>query len=92
LGTGTVGSETLTPAHAFAADISFTFRKPLVIADLGCGNAYLTFAVHQYLRSINMPVHVIGIDIRPESLKRNNEIAKKLKIEKTIEFDKLIKQ
>ena len=63
-----------------------TIDKPLVIADLGCGNAYLTFAVHQYLRSIEMPVHVIGIDIRPESLKRNNEIAKKLKIEKTIEF------
>ena len=60
--------------------------KPLVIADLGCGNAYLTFAVHQYLRSINMPVHVIGIDIRPESLKRNTEIAKKLMIEKSIEF------
>ena len=63
-----------------------TTEKPLVIADLGCGNAYLTFAVHQYLRSIDMPVRVIGIDIRPESLKRNNEIATKLKIEKTIEF------
>jgi SAM-dependent methyltransferase len=63
-----------------------TSEKPLVIADLGCGNAYLTFAVHQYLRSINIPVHVIGIDIRPESLKRNTEIAKRLKIEKTIEF------
>ena len=63
-----------------------TTGKPLVIADLGCGNAYLTFAVHQYLRSIEMPVHVIGIDIRPESLKRNTEIAKKLKIDKTIEF------
>ena len=63
-----------------------TIEKPLVIADLGCGSAYLTFAVHQYLRSIDMPVRVIGIDIKPESLKRNNEIAKKLKIEKTIEF------
>lgn len=63
-----------------------TNEKPLVIADLGCGSAYLTFAVHQYLKSIGMPVHVIGIDIKPESLKRNNEIAKKLKIEKTIEF------
>ena len=63
-----------------------TADKPLVIADLGCGSAYLTFAVHQYLKSINMPVHVIGIDIKPESLKRNNEIAKKLKIEKSIEF------
>ena len=63
-----------------------TVEEPLVIADLGCGNAYLTFAVHQYLKSIGMPVHVIGIDIKPESLKRNHEIAKKLKIEKTIEF------
>jgi hypothetical protein len=63
-----------------------TLEKPLVIADLGCGSAYLTFAVHQYLKSIDMPVHVIGIDIKPESLKRNNEIAKKLKIEKSIEF------
>ena len=61
-------------------------EKPLVIANLGCGNAYLTFAVHQYLKSIEMPVHVIGIDIRPESLKRNNDIAKILKIEKSIEF------
>ncbi len=63
-----------------------TTENPLVIADLGCGNAYLTFAVHQYLKSIDMPVHVIGIDIRPESLKRNTEIAKKLGIAKTIEF------
>ena len=63
-----------------------TAVKPLVIADLGCGSAYLTFAVHQYLKSIDMPVHVIGIDIRPESLKRNTEIAKKLNIAKSIEF------
>ena len=63
-----------------------TIENPLVIADLGCGNAYLTFAVHQYLKSIDMPVHVIGIDIRPESLKRNTEIAKKLGIAETIEF------
>ena len=63
-----------------------TTSKPLVIADLGCGNAYLTFAVHQYLKSMNIPVQVIGIDIRPESLKRNTEIAKKLGISKSIEF------
>ena len=60
--------------------------SPLVIADLGCGNAYLTFAVHQYLKSMDIPVHVIGIDIRPESLKRNTEIAKKLGISDSIEF------
>ena len=63
-----------------------TTSKPLVIADLGCGNAYLTFAVHQYLKSMDIPVHVIGIDIRPESLKRNTEIAMKLGISQSIEF------
>jgi len=63
-----------------------TQMDPLVIADLGCGNAYLTFAVHQYLKSANMPVHVIGIDIREESLKRNNEIAQRLGISDSIEF------
>jgi hypothetical protein len=77
---------TLNSAFEAKQIASPTTEKPLVIADLGCGNAYLTFAVHQYLRSIDMPVHVIGIDIRPESLKRNNEIATKLKIEETIEF------
>lgn len=59
---------------------------PLKIVDLGCGNAYLTFAAHQYLMSKNIPVHVIGIDIRPESLKRNSGIATKLGISSTIEF------
>jgi hypothetical protein len=77
---------TLTSAIEAKQIAEPTTNRPLVIADLGCGNAYLTFAVHQYLKSIEMPVHVIGIDVRPESLKRNSEIAKKLAIEKTIEF------
>ncbi|NCX16307.1 MAG: SAM-dependent methyltransferase [Actinobacteria bacterium] len=60
--------------------------KPLSIVDLGCGHAYLTFAAHQYLRSIGIPVHVTGIDVRPASLDRNNEIAAKLEITDTITF------
>ena len=59
---------------------------PLTIVDLGCGHAYLTFAAHQYLRSIGMNVKVIGIDVRPVSRDRNNEIAKKLGITDSIEF------
>ena len=61
-------------------------EKPLSIVDLGCGHAYLTFAAHQYLRSIGMPVHVTGIDVRPASRDRNNAIAEKLGITKTITF------
>jgi len=59
---------------------------PLTIVDLGCGHAYLTFAAHQYLRSIGMNVKVIGIDVRTASRDRNNEIARKLGIVETIEF------
>lgn len=63
-----------------------TEDSPLKIVDLGCGNAYLTFAAHQYLKSINMPVQVIGIDVRPESRMRNTEIASRLGISSTIDF------
>jgi hypothetical protein len=63
-----------------------TPENPLVITDLGCGNAYLTFAAHQYLKNIGMPVRVVGIDLREESFKRNTEIARKLNIEDSIEF------
>lgn len=63
-----------------------TKASPLVIVDLGCGNAYLTFAVHQYLKSVGIEVEVIGIDIRPESRKRNEEIASRLGIGSSIHF------
>ena len=61
-------------------------ENPLSIVDLGCGHAYLTFAAHQYLRSIGIPVEVTGIDIRTSSRDRNNDIAKKLGITSTINF------
>jgi len=60
--------------------------KPLTIVDLGCGHAYLTFAAHQYLRSIGLPVYVVGIDIRTTSRDRNNQIAHNLGISETITF------
>ena len=63
-----------------------TTSNPLTIADLGCGHAYLTFAAHQYLRKQGIPVSVTGIDVRTDSRDRNNEIAKKLGIDKSIEF------
>lgn len=63
-----------------------TIESPLEIVDLGCGNAYLTFATHQYLMNKEIPVHVTGIDIREQARERNSQIAKKLGIEKSIEF------
>ena len=63
-----------------------TSANPLRITDLGCGHAYLTFAAHQFLMSSGIPVVVTGIDVRPESRDRNNLIAEKLGITKTISF------
>ena len=63
-----------------------TPANPLRITDLGCGHAYLTFAAHQFLMSSGIPVVVTGIDVRPESRDRNNSIADKLGIAKTISF------
>ena len=63
-----------------------TDASPLTIVDLGCGHAYLTFATHQYLKSVGIPVKVIGIDVRPASRDRNNAIAKSLGIDSSIEF------
>jgi SAM-dependent methyltransferase len=63
-----------------------TVENPLRITDLGCGHAYLTFAAHQFLMSSGIPVLVTGIDIRPDSRDRNNAIAEKLGITKTIIF------
>ena len=63
-----------------------TKSHPLKIVDLGCGHAYLTFAAHQYLRSIGIPVKITGIDVRTASRDRNNIIAEKLGITSTINF------
>ena len=63
-----------------------TNENPLRITDLGCGHAYLTFATHQFLLKSGIPVIVTGIDVRPDSRDRNNAIAEKLGITKTITF------
>jgi SAM-dependent methyltransferase len=63
-----------------------TVAAPLSIVDLGCGHAYLTFAAHQYLAKQGIPVKVIGIDVRESARQRNNQIAEKLGISKSITF------
>ena len=80
----------LSPALNAAIDAGQIHKptpaNPLRITDLGCGHAYLTFAAHQFLMSSGIPVVVTGIDVRPESRDRNNSIADKLGIAKTISF------
>ncbi|MEI6867730.1 MAG: SAM-dependent methyltransferase [Actinomycetes bacterium] len=79
-------SPTLTAAISAGQIHKVSESNPIRIVDLGCGHAYLTFAAHQYLASQALPVHVLGIDVREESRERNTAIARKLGIEKSIEF------
>ena len=54
-----------------------TTEEPLRVVDLGCGNAYLTFAAHAWLRE-RMPVHVTGVDVKEQSRRHNTEVAERL--------------
>jgi SAM-dependent methyltransferase len=61
-------------------------EKEIQVVDLGCGNAYLTFAVHRYLSLKGKAVRVVGVDNKEESRARNTSIAKDLGISTQIEF------
>lgn len=55
---------------------------PLRIADLGCGNAYLTFAAQRFLTEVRgLPVRLTGVDVREQSRDHNNEIAARLGVD-----------
>ena len=59
-----------------------TQEDPLRIVDLGCGNAYLTFAAHRYLTHVrSLPVRVTGVDVKQQSADHNAAVATTLGIE-----------
>jgi SAM-dependent methyltransferase len=52
---------------------------PLRVADLGCGNAYLTFAAERYLVGVRgLPVHLVGVDVKEQSREHNEKVAGEL--------------
>jgi len=52
-----------------------TAEEPLRIADLGCGNGYLTFAAQRYLTGKGIPVVVTGVDVKEQSREHNSAVA-----------------
>ena len=53
--------------------------RPLRLVDLGCGNAYLSFAAFGYLHGVRgLPVRMVGVDVRTQSRLRNTELAEQL--------------
>jgi SAM-dependent methyltransferase len=52
---------------------------PLRVADLGCGNAYLTFAAYRWLTAARgLDVQLTGVDVRDDQRERNTALAAKL--------------
>ncbi|EON22273.1 hypothetical protein CF8_3814 [Nocardioides sp. CF8] len=59
-----------------------TEDEPLRVVDLGCGNAYLTFAAQRYLSHVReLPVRVTGVDVKQQSADHNTGVAATLGID-----------
>ena len=72
----------LEPMVARAVGPARAAGRALHVVDLGCGNAYLTFAAHRYLTvrlaGDGVAVHTVGIDLRPDMVERNAHLAEQL--------------
>lgn len=61
--------------RSLAATLPDELPSPFRVVDLGCGNAYLTFAAHRYLTDRGAKVQVVGVDVREDQRVRNSAIA-----------------
>ena len=62
-----------------------TPEDPLCVVDLGCGNAYLTFAAHAWLRE-RLPVRTTGVDVKEQSRRHNEETASRVGLAEEMTF------
>ena len=64
-----------------------TPEAPWLLVDLGCGNAYLTFAAHRWLTAVRgEPVTVVGVDAKAQSLAHNEAVADALGVAGEVRF------
>ncbi len=64
-----------------------TADDPLRVVDLGCGNAYLTFAAHAYLNDVRgLPSHLVGVDVKAQSREHSTALAEQLGVSATMTF------
>jgi SAM-dependent methyltransferase len=54
-------------------------NEPMRVVDLGCGNAYLTFAAYRWLTDVHgLDVHLTGVDVKGVARQRNTALAESL--------------
>jgi hypothetical protein len=64
-----------------------TPEDPWLLVDLGCGNAYLTFAAHRWLTAVRrQPAVVVGVDAKAQSLAHNEDVAAQLGVADEVRF------
>ena len=69
----------------FIEDIlpKLTRDREVTILDFGCGKSYLTFAMYYYLKELKgFDIHVIGLDLKEDVIRRCSGLAKKYGYEK----------
>ncbi|MGW5362272.1 class I SAM-dependent methyltransferase [Actinopolymorpha pittospori] len=64
-----------------------TPERPLRLVDLGCGNAYLTFAAYAFLSGVRgLPVTLTGVDVKEQARRRNTRLAEELRWSEHVTF------
>lgn len=63
-----------------------TREDPWRVVDLGCGNAYLTFAAQAWLAQTGRPAHLIGVDVKEQSKRHNAQVAAELGVMDEMSF------
>jgi SAM-dependent methyltransferase len=72
--------------RALAATLPDELPSPLRVVDLGCGNAYLTFAAYRYLAGRTADVELVGVDVREDQRVRNTAVAAELGCAEQVRF------
>lgn len=72
--------------RALAAVLPDPPPAALRVVDLGCGNAYLSFAAYRYLSGRGVAVELTGVDVREDQRQRNTELAQRLDCADQVRF------
>lgn len=59
----------------------FKAQQEIRVVDLGCGHAYLTFAVNEFLRDKFKQVLILGVDERKDAKLHNEKVASELMVD-----------